>query len=201
MEYYDPRRERLSVYVEPGMSRQVDWSDGKFRRGGILPYTVIDGVRLYCFALDSSSADLTDFGGRRDRRDKDILETALREFYEESLGVFGNIRYSDLLNLEAIYTRVDEDRYTMMLLLPVNVTDLIEPGEEFSRRAAEHIDHENRALVWLTQGQVLRVLDLDQKIINREVLFIIYPPVRILLENYLKHWQKLSSKRIRCPAT
>ncbi len=201
MEYYDPRRESWSVYLTRGMFPYINWRFRKFRRGGILPYTVIDGVRLYCFALDSSSADLTDFGGSRDISDKDILETALREFNEESLGVFGNIQYSDLFNLEAIYTRVDENRYAVLLLLPVKVTDLMELGEEFSRRAAKHTDHENRALVWLTQEQVSRVLDLDRRIINGEVLFIIYPPVRILLENYLKHWQKMSSKRIRCPAT
>ncbi len=184
-----------------GMFPYINWRFRKFRRGGILPYTVIDGVRLYCFALDSSSADLTDFGGSRDTRDKDILETALREFKEESLGVFGNVTYEDLLDVEAIYTRVNENRYAMMLLLPVKVRDLMEPVEEFSRRAARLRDHENRALVWLTQEQVSRVLYLDHRIINGEVLFIIHPPVRILLENYLKHWQKMSSKRIRYPAT
>jgi hypothetical protein len=65
----------------------------KLRRGGIIPF-YYDHSRneyRYIFGIDRKHYELTDFGGRREKKDKNIIYTAKREFKEETSGVFGEI--------------------------------------------------------------------------------------------------------------
>lgn len=85
--------------------KEIDWTNVAVTRGGIILYTD-KGVIM---GIDAKYEDLTDFGGSieydnsaNDRKKKKIadincLTGSCREFYEETLGVFGQL---DPLSLE-----------------------------------------------------------------------------------------------------
>jgi hypothetical protein len=68
------------VYRDKGVSYPC-------RASGILPFAYIDNVPYICFQLDHRQF-LTDFGGKREFKDIDIIATAAREAAEESNGLF-----------------------------------------------------------------------------------------------------------------
>lgn len=74
----------------------------KIERAGIIPYTKTRKGLFFWFGVDPSK-DLTDFGGRSIRSDQDFLKTAVREFQEESLGVFGEIDMKGLFKSLCVY--------------------------------------------------------------------------------------------------
>jgi len=59
---------------------------------GILPITWVDGVPLFLIGEDVRDGSYSDFGGKMERYDRNIIATACREFYEESLGCVLDIK-------------------------------------------------------------------------------------------------------------
>ena len=53
---------------------------------GILPYTIRDGVIYYLLGRDWRDEGWSDFGGKVEEKDVTISDTAMREFYEETMG-------------------------------------------------------------------------------------------------------------------
>ena len=53
---------------------------------GILPITWVDNVALFLVGRDIRDGTYSDFGGKRERYDRNEVATASREFYEETLG-------------------------------------------------------------------------------------------------------------------
>ena len=66
-------------------SAQVDWTRVQRFRAGVVLRSVDGGTFL--LGVDAVYGELTDFGGRYEPTDGDIVNTALRELYEESLGL------------------------------------------------------------------------------------------------------------------
>jgi len=63
-------------------------------RGGFIPYTIENGKIKVCMAVDTSTGDITDFGGRL-KNDENAIDAAIREFHEESLNVFEDVEIND----------------------------------------------------------------------------------------------------------
>lgn len=59
---------------------------------GILPITWVDGVALFLVGEDVRDGSYSDFGGKMERYDRNVIATACREFYEESLGCIVDIK-------------------------------------------------------------------------------------------------------------
>ena len=59
----------------------------KIDRSGIIPYTNLDGEMYFLLAEDSYTGELGDFGGGSKYKESG-LDTAKREFEEESKGIF-----------------------------------------------------------------------------------------------------------------
>jgi len=59
---------------------------------GILPITWVDGVPLFLVGEDVRDGSFSDFGGKMERYDRNIIATACREFYEETLGCIFDIK-------------------------------------------------------------------------------------------------------------
>src|SRR5579885_778662 len=77
-------------------------------RSGIIPYIVTKGNVYFAFGEHTETGDLTDFGGGvKMRSGEDALSGALREFQQESLGVFGTFSDNDLdvLSANLVYTK------------------------------------------------------------------------------------------------
>ena len=59
---------------------------------GILPITWVNGTLLFLVGQDVRDGSYSDFGGKMERYDRNIIATACREFYEESLGCILDIK-------------------------------------------------------------------------------------------------------------
>lgn len=66
----------------------------KTNRCGVIPYTIANGSIYFLLARDKTTRELGDFGGGV-RKSEFALTAALREFYEESHGIFGQIYKSE----------------------------------------------------------------------------------------------------------
>src|SRR5690606_11776745 len=61
----------------------------KIYRASIIPYVKYKDMFFFCLTLESHISDVSDFGGAYDKTsDKNLLQTAVREFNEESYNIF-----------------------------------------------------------------------------------------------------------------
>lgn len=102
-------------------------------RGGVILYTIYQ-KRLYIgLAIDSASHDLTDFGGRiYYDTDPNCITGSLREFHEETLGIFNPITVEQVENYTTIH-----DNNNLILFLHLNVN----PNTVSEKFLAVHSDH------------------------------------------------------------
>lgn len=63
-------------------------------RGGIIPYTIVNGKVQICAGIHTTSGDITDFGGRLNHGEN-AIDAAIREFDEETLNVFQDFQIKD----------------------------------------------------------------------------------------------------------
>ena len=85
----------------------------KPQRGGIILYTIIDNQLFFGFGVDSVYNELTDFGGGISyKRDYNCIEGALREFCEETEGLYCNIKKEDVMDAPAII-----DKHNLIIFL------------------------------------------------------------------------------------
>ena len=97
----------------------IPWKNMQQRRGGIIPYCCINGVRYFNLGLDRKYNELTDFGGQINFNDASALKGSLREFSEESLRIYGRIPEDRLNGSLVLYD-------LHILIVFVDVTDIIE---------------------------------------------------------------------------
>lgn len=69
------------------------------KAAGILPYTIINNKLFFLLQKSSKNTSLySDFGGKRERSDKNSMYTAAREFSEETNGIFFNNKKFNNIN-------------------------------------------------------------------------------------------------------
>jgi hypothetical protein len=131
---------------------QIDWANREYVRGGVIPFTEINGNRFYAFGLDSAAGTICDFGGSREIADLDILDTALREFEEESLGVFGRPTREQIQDRQVLLTES-----MVLILLPVK-SSMTQYSIAFARTVLTVREPEIRTIVWLSRAQLVSAL-------------------------------------------
>lgn len=85
--------------------KDIDLVTIKPQRAGVIIYTIFNNQIYFGLGVDTNSGELTDFGGGvsyKDNRDKNVILGALREFEEETLGIF-KISFDDVLDSTVIY--------------------------------------------------------------------------------------------------
>jgi len=93
--------------------KQLDLANVRPKRAGGIIYTEYGGATFFGLGIDSKSHDITDFGGgmlytickpnSTTPIDRDVVHGALREFREETLGIFEDITVSDVESCPVIY--------------------------------------------------------------------------------------------------
>ncbi len=84
--------------------KNLDLQCVKPQRAGIILYTIHNGNVYFALGLDSKSHDLTDFGGHIVYQyDENVVCGALREFNEETLEMFDDVKYDDIQDCPVIY--------------------------------------------------------------------------------------------------
>jgi hypothetical protein len=148
----------------------LDPLNPEFKRGGIIPYLSFHGRTYYGLGIDSGYLTLIDFGGHREPDDTDIFETALREFQEESLGVFGTPTMDHCQDAMVVF-----NRNLVEIFLPLPSQDPFQIWTEFERRVQFEPHPENSAMVWLTGPEFFQAVRLNSP--------PMYPVLRKLLRD------------------
>lgn len=160
------------------------------KRGGIVPYVdrfIPDKglIRFYCLGLDYSSGDITEFSGKVDKKDHDIIDTSLREFQEETRNVFPPITREDLIsqNVNVLY---DNLALIIFVRVDVDMLDIVDRFDNYSQPFIDRYEEEATlipelsTLIWLTEAQLS--ISLEQN--NVPPVLFYYPSGRLLLQKF-----------------
>jgi len=120
-------------------------------RAGVIMMTTLHDQRLYGFGVDKTYNQLTDFAGGV-KKYENAIEAALREFSEETYGLFTKIPIQHVADSMVIY-----DKHNLILFLNIDSTmiDINDLSVAFQALKKEHqgkieIDH----IMWITEQQL-----------------------------------------------
>lgn len=133
--------------------KNVDWTKQRQQRAGVIVYREIDGRLIFCMGADTSSDNITDFGGGVKQRDRNSVRGGLREFLEETLGVFGSFTEDQVQNCLVVYSEV---MMIMFLHLDFNIETTTALFEDRLRRARHP---EIKKLVWMSKARFFSSID------------------------------------------
>jgi len=172
-------RKKQSPHTYKSVIKHLNWSRVKPSRAGVIPYINTSKGVVFAFGLDTQYRELTDFGGGVSyKKDKTAVIGALREFKEESLGVFGDFSPKSVSDSFVIY-----NSEIMILFHKVNV----EPetiNEQFHKKLKNEESPEVCDIVWLGEEEFRKSLDLKSRLIYILVHDLIAGAGEII--NYLK---------------
>lgn len=145
-----------------GRVKEIDWEKKKPPRAGIIVYNFYQDKVLLCMGVDRKTKELTDFGGGISYKlDKNAIRGAIREFTEESLGVFGEIEEKDLAECVVAYTCNMAIIFLPLACNPEEITKLF-----ISRYSKEKVG-EVSSLAWMEAKTFLTTLYKKKKIYIR----------------------------------
>lgn len=125
------------------------------KRAGVIPYTKIDNIFYFCLGIDSRHRELTELaGGVSYSTDFNWINGAIREFREESLGIFENLTVDDVKNSPVIF-----DEYNSMILYQVENVDPQRMCDEFLIRYNQQDNAEVCAIVWIPYSELHKILN------------------------------------------
>ena len=136
---------------------EVDWTQFNVVRAGVIPYVVVGSQIMFCLGVDRETSDLTDFGGGFKDSDGSPLGAALREFKEESKGVFGPENYqltaldNSLCLIQTMGYRQGVVRHMLIVLLEVEGR-FLNLSEDTFRELVLTSKDEVSAIQWCTEN-------------------------------------------------
>lgn len=96
--------------------KSVAFDGLQIKRAGIIPFTLVNGELIFYMGVDTMTGELTDFGGSIYKDIKETaIECAIREFKEESLGVFPEEALKSLSKALCVY---DVYRVVVFIMVP-----------------------------------------------------------------------------------
>ncbi len=141
-------------YVNPNLIykktvHELDLNTIKPPRAGVIIYTKIDNEIYFGLGIDNASKEITDFGGgiSYKERDKNVILGALREFKEETLGIFGSLSYMDVIDSPVIYNTLNLIIFKYIDMDP----DLI--NHLFLEAYQNHINPEVSGILWMNTNE------------------------------------------------
>ena len=150
---------------------KLDFTDSfiaNIPRAGIIYFTFIDNKLHMCFGRDRKTGDLTDFSGMKKTRETPV-SCALREGYEESRMVFGEVSEFQIRQFICLYS-------TQMLIIFVPV--VAPPGADVIKITQHNFEtkhflsprqrnyrcfNEISELVWLNETQISNLFSLNPR--------------------------------------
>jgi len=102
------------------------------KRAGVIVYKLIKDKIFMGLGIDSQHGSLTDFSGGIKSSDRDVIAGGLREFNEETLGIFGSIDPERVNNSIAVYSQ------DMMIIFLKVEGDIIRYSLEFKTKTKSH---------------------------------------------------------------
>jgi hypothetical protein len=156
--YHHPPR--YCNYVFCGRVGDLNFESFRPQRAGVIPYIVREGEIYFALGLDTQHSELTDFGGGVSyKSDGNALEGALREFSEESLGVFGAVDRALLTKCFVVY-----NRQMMIVFVPFDVNPL-DKSRLFHQFLLQETDPEVSDILWLSEQEFKTALEEKSRIL------------------------------------
>ena len=131
---------------------KLDLNLNKPKRGGVILYTVINKQIFFGLGVDKKYNELTDFSGGISRKDATAIDGALREFCEETEGLFSikeNVMHSPVI--------VDKHNLIMFLYTDEHPDDIT---YNFQAQEKTH-KSEIKDIVWVTEQELKLAIQLN----------------------------------------
>jgi hypothetical protein len=145
----------------------------RIKRAGIIPFTQYKKDTWFGMGIDRQSGDISDFGGRREIKDRDAIETAIREFTEESLGVYGKFAYDSVKECMALYKGV-----YMIIFLPIVVNPKLSVK---NYKCIVYKGSEMSSLIWMNKKDFLDTVTNAKSSMYSKVRNVLFGAVEDLL--------------------
>ena len=151
------------------------------KRAGIIPFVKRNNTVMFIMGLDEAIASISDFGGTREVIDADPFETALREFKEESFGVLGSLKRTNILSAPFIIgeTGFHGEEGVLFFVKYKDEFPFFSKMREFKERNVP--GDETKALVFITREQLLAGLEQTEERIQSSKVFLFHPKVQSVL--------------------
>lgn len=165
------RRRNITNFVASGTVGNFKANGRKIKRGGCILYYMTKNGPLFGLGLDRHHKEFSDFGGSFDKtKDNDIIDTALRELYEETVKT----------------CKISRDDYRIPFCLSIySPTDFImfipvaDHPKDVKRILARKIDKckttEMESVVWFTKDELFSAIN-DKKVYERVASLISRAP-------------------------
>lgn len=171
--YCKLKNEKNDYLVVRKLVKDIDLLTTKPHRAGVIIYTIYNNQLYFGLGVDTNSAELTDFGGGvsyKDNRDKNVIYGALREFEEETLGIFGEINYNDYFNCMALYNNNNLIIFKLMDVNPVLVRNLF--LHQYDLSIKNNILPEVCDIKWLTSTEFKEIISKRGAMFHRVQNFL-----------------------------
>jgi hypothetical protein len=164
------------MYNATRLVRDVNWSDPRLIRAGIIPTTVQGGHTFYACSLDNCVGAIGDFGGHIEPCDTDALDAAIREYSEESLNAFGIFTREQLLDCTVL---VGTDTAEILVPVPPPIYPYV---HSFATLLNNNGAHEVLTVIWLTGAQLLTAIDGPELTVDGTKVYHMYRRLRAVLD-------------------
>lgn len=153
--------------------KEIDLELVKPQRAGVIPTTIHNNQLYFGLGIDTNSGELTDFGGGisyKDHKDKNVIYGALREYQEETLGIFGPINYEDTMDNVAIY---NHNNLIIFIMIIINIDKSHELFEhEYQLLHNNNILPEVCGIKWVTVNEFKEIVAKRGKMFHRVQTFL-----------------------------
>lgn len=170
-----PTKMYNSKCVTVAYVRNVDWKRIKPLRAGVIVYVNYNGGIIFCMGVDKRTKEITDFGGGVSyKNDGNTIVGGLREFTEESLGVFGKFSPEDIRNCVVVHSK-----NMAIFFIPLQC-DPVEINRLFLQRYGKEKNEEVSSLAWMNRQTFVTCL-ITGKFFYVRVLRLLRPVYPIFL--------------------
>jgi len=151
--YYDINKKIKDICIITGQDSIIKRT--LIRRCGIIPYTIIDGVKYFCFGIDSKTNNITDFAGGR-KRNETFFDGAKREFNEESLGIFKDYYCDFRSKIKVRY------KSSYIIFIRFHIDNIQEIYDKYIDKLMYENNSETNGILWLNENQLKEKLQGEE---------------------------------------
>ena len=153
--------------VKIDLIKNIDWSKQHQQRAGVIIYKEINGQLVFGLGVDTDSNNLTDFGGGVTKKDINPINGGLREFVEETLGVFGSFNEKEVGNCLVIYSE-------HMLIMFLHLDFDIDKSTYLFKERLKHAKRpEIKELMWMTKNYLFSIIEEQHDLLPSTDIFTI----------------------------
>lgn len=140
-----------------GTVKSFNWKINKPHRSGVIVYTVFEDTLLFGLGIDLIYGNITDFGGQVSyTEDRNAVVGGLREYYEETHGIFGQFNPEQVKDCK-VALRDD----MMVMFVPLEIYPE-KASIEFLKKAKLSADREIKELIWLNKKDLFKLIRRGQ---------------------------------------